>query len=102
VRPEHGWAQALFAAQNREYLDWWLLQRFPGRTLEELDNVDWLRLQRALEVGRIVDVEAKNALYLEGKLKADAFKPREWQAIQEHDRLYEAWEAEQAQRMAAQ
>ena len=62
--------------------------------------MDWLRLQRALEVGRMVDIENRNALYLEGKLKPDAFKPHEWRAIQEHDRLMELWEADQ--RMAAQ
>ncbi len=90
-----GWAEALFADQHRDYLDWWLLQRFPGRTLEELDSVDWLRLQRALEVGRIVDIEARAALYQEGKLQPEAIRPHEWRAIVEHDRLYELWEAEQ-------
>ena len=48
----------------------------------------------------MVDIENRNALYLEGKLKPDAFKPHEWRAIQEHDRLMELWEADQ--RMAAQ
>ena len=71
------------------------MQRFPGRTPDELDSIDWLRLQRALEVGRIVDVEAKNALLLEGKLDADKLTAGEWRAIQRHNRLYEEWEAEQ-------
>ena len=62
---ERGLAEALFVAQNEAYIDWWLLQRFPGKTLEELDNVDWLRLQRAMEVDRIVESEQRrNAYYL--------------------------------------
>ena len=69
------------------------MQRFPGRTLEELDNVDWLRLRRAMEVGRIVDVEAKHSLYLDGKLGADSITSAEWRAIERHNELYDAWES---------
>lgn len=86
-------AEAAFAAEYQEYIDWWLMQKFPGRTLEELDNIDWLRLRRAMEVGRIVDVEAKNALLIEGKLKADAIRPAEWRMIERHNELYDAWES---------
>jgi hypothetical protein len=68
------------------------MQRFPGRTLEELEGVDWLRLQRALEVGRIVDVEARRKLNLDGKLAADAIPPHEWRMIAEHDRLMDELE----------
>lgn len=71
------------------------MQKFPGRTLEELDNLDWLRLQRALEVGRVVDVETKRALLVGGKLKADAISAQDAQAIQVHDELFDLWEAEQ-------
>ncbi len=74
-------------AHNREYLDWLLLQRFPGRTLEELDNVDWLRLQRAWEVGRIVDAEEKRQLWLGKKLKEEAITADEWAMIAAHDKL---------------
>ena len=69
------------------------MQRFPGRTLEELDGMDWLRLRRAMEVGRIVDVEAKHALYLDGKLGADSITSAEWRAIERHNELYDAWES---------
>lgn len=52
-------------AQNEAYIDWWLLQKFPNRTLEELDDVDWIRLQRAMEVDRVVESEQRrNAYYL--------------------------------------
>lgn len=78
---------------NRVYFDWWLMQKFPGRTLEELDGMDWLRLQRALEVGRIVELEGKNTLVTEGKLPADALTSREWAQIQRHNAIFDEWEA---------
>ena len=84
---ERGHAEAVFIIENREWLDWWLMQRFPGRTLEELDNVDWLRLQRAMEVERIVNVEQRHKLYLDDKLKADDLTPQEWRMIRKHNRL---------------
>lgn len=93
VSAARGWAEAMFLRENREYLDWWLMGKFPGRTLEELDRVDWLRLQRAIEVGRIVDVEQKNALIIDGKLDGDTLTGEEWQAIRRHNRLYEAVES---------
>lgn len=77
----------MFLAQNADYLDWWLLQKFPGRTLEELDSVDWLRLQRAQEVDRIVTVEQKRQLMTQGKLKGDDITADEWRTIRRHDRL---------------
>jgi len=83
----------VYLQANREYLDFWLMQKFPGRTLEELDRIDWLRLQRALEVGRIVELEAKNTLVTEGKLPAESLTAREWAQIQRHNALFDEWEA---------
>lgn len=74
--------------QNREYLDWWLMQRFPGRTLEELDGIDWLRLQRAEEVGRIVAIEQRLRAWHKRKTadkRADEFTTDEWRIIKRHD-----------------
>ena len=85
---ERGYAEAEFLRTNREYLDWWLLQKFPGRTLEELDGVDWLRLMRAEDVGRIVDVERRYKLWHAKKdRKPDEFTAAEWRMIRQHDRL---------------
>ena len=84
----------MYLHDNREYLDFWLMQKFPGRTLEELDGIDWLRLQRALEVGRIVELEAKNTLVTEGKLPAESLTSREWAQIQRHNAIFDEWEAE--------
>ncbi len=84
----------MYLHNNREWFDWWLMQKFPGRTLEELDGIDWLRLQRALEVGRIVELESRNTLVLEGKLPAENLTPREWTQLKRHNALFDEWEAE--------
>ena len=83
----------MYLRENREWFDWWLLQKFPGRTLEELDGIDWLRLQRALEVGRIVELEGKNTLVTEGKLPAESLTDQEWRQIRRHNALFDEWEA---------
>ncbi len=88
-----GIAEAVYLRDNREYLDWWLMQKFPSRTLEELDRMDWLRLQRALEVGRIVDIETKNTLVTEGKIPAESLTAREWAQIRRHNAIFDEWEA---------
>ena len=79
----------MFVAQNEAYIDWWLLQRFPGKTLEELDNVDWLRLQRAMEVDRIVESEQRrNAYYLKMFPKPERdIEPADAVMWAHHDRL---------------
>ena len=88
ITAERGIAEAVFLCENREYLDWWLMQRFPGRTLEELDGVDWLRLQRAEQVARIVDVEQRHATWLKRKdHKASDLSPADWRMIRRHNRM---------------
>lgn len=82
---ERGIAEALFLRHNAEFLDWWLLQKFPGRTLEELDGMDWLRLQRALEVDDVVRVEERHRQYQAKELKK--LTPREYARVQWHDEL---------------
>jgi hypothetical protein len=79
-------AEAIFVADNEAYIDWWLLEKFPGRTLEELDGVDWLRLQRAMEVDRIVEAEQRRLAYIEsgGEGEPDA---DDWRMWEHHDRL---------------
>ena len=86
---ERGLAEAQFIAQNRAWLDYWLLQRFPGKTLEELDAIDWPRLMQAVEIERIVSIETKRAQLLAGELKRKHFKSWELRRIAEHDELLE-------------
>lgn len=66
------------------------MQRFPGRTLEEIDQTDWGRLLRAVAVGRITQVEALREL---GISEPDRVTPEQWAAIQVHDELLEQVES---------
>lgn len=68
-------------------VDGWLMDLFPGRTLEELDGVDYLRLQRALDAKRIAAAEDKRKLYLDGTLKGDQMSPSEWVILRDNDRM---------------
>lgn len=62
-----------------------MLQRFPGRTLEELDGMDWPRYLRALAAERIEAIEYRRRMWMAKKLKAEDITPEDWEAIQEHD-----------------
>lgn len=75
---------ALLALLPEAYWDAYLLQRFPGKTLEELDGLDWARLMRAQQVRHIDQVEEVRELYLKGKYKPT---PDEWASVLRHDRL---------------
>jgi hypothetical protein len=79
-------AEGLFLADNEAYVDWWLLQKFPGKTLEELDSIDWPRLQRAMEVDRIVESEQRRLAWYEGgcSTEPDAADLRLWA---QHDKI---------------
>lgn len=59
------------------------MRRFPGRTLEELDGMDYGRWMRALAAEQAETLERKRAAQSAGRgdLTAD-----EWKRIQEHDR----------------
>lgn len=69
-----------------------MLELFPGRTLEELDALDWPRLQKALKVRRMLAVEAKRSLQLRGRIDKKAISAEEWQMIRDHDMLLESSE----------
>lgn len=75
--------------QQAEFVDWWLLQKFPGRTLEELDGIDWLRLQRAMEVEEVVRIEERNRQYHAKEIKR--MSSREYERVRWHDELVAEW-----------
>jgi hypothetical protein len=58
---------------------------FPGRTLEELDEMDYARLQRAMEARNIERVEELRGLTLAKKRKAT---PDEYRQFVAHDTLF--------------
>lgn len=64
-------------------LDAWLLEKFPGKTLDELDGIDFARYWRALEVQNIQALERMRDLQLKGSYQPS---PAEWQRIRRHDR----------------
>lgn len=70
-------------------LDAWLLERFPGKTLDELDAMDLPRYWRAVAVQRVRAIEDMRKLHLRGKYKPT---PQEWRQIMQHDRLVAAEE----------
>jgi hypothetical protein len=72
------------------FFDAMVMRLFPGRTLEELDQVDWPRLMRALEVRQIETVEMLRQLHFEGK--APPMDAAQWRQIAAHDRLMERFE----------
>ena len=50
------------------YIDAWMLRTFPGRTLDELDDMDWVRLRRAQAAQQVIDIEEQRKLHRAGKL----------------------------------
>lgn len=64
------------------------MARFPGRTLEELDTMDYGRLMRALAAGNVEAVEARRQLYLADKVK---LSDDEWAAVRDHDEWVDEW-----------
>jgi hypothetical protein len=66
--------QALFDAR--------LMARFPGRTLEELDGMDYGRVLKAFQAGHIEGVETRRALWVQQKAQ---LTDDDWAAIREHD-----------------
>jgi len=62
-----------------------MLRRFPGRTLDELDRMDWPRYLRAIDAENIEAVEERRRLMLAGKIGKDGMTPDDWAAIRQHD-----------------
>jgi hypothetical protein len=64
-----------------------LLDLFPGRTLEELDQMDLNRLYRAKIAKGMERVEDRRKLFLAGKLEPTQLDAGEWTLITEMDAL---------------
>ena len=76
---------------NDALIDAHLLRVFQGRTLDELDMMDWPRYIRAKEVERVTAIEARRTQFLAGNLAANAIAADEWDAITEHDELMKTY-----------
>jgi hypothetical protein len=71
--------------------DAWLLANFPGRTLEELDTMNWGRYLRAQMALHVRSVEEKRLMHMQSLIKSDQMRPADWEAIAEHERILAAW-----------
>lgn len=76
--------------QSQTELDAFLLRKFPGRTLDELDQMDWPRFLRAMEAEAIIRVEEKRSAFFRGDVKT--MSEDEWTMIVEHDELVKRWQ----------
>lgn len=65
-----------------------MLSNFPGRTLEELENMDILRWMRAMDARNIETVEHLRRMQMSGAKKAKDIPERELRKFIEHDRLF--------------
>jgi hypothetical protein len=66
------------------------LELFPGRTLEELDQMDLNRLYRAKIAARMQATEYRRKRFLEGKIKSNDIEPDEWKLITQMDEWAES------------
>lgn len=71
--------------------DSWMLQHFPGRTLEELDNIDILRFMRAMEARALESTERLSTKIAENKTKATEIEPEDMKKILENNELWESY-----------
>lgn len=74
---------------NDALFDSWLLEQFPGRTLDELDNMDIFRYLRSMEARNLDNLETmrKEQTKKGGKLKASDISQKDWKRIKEHDEI---------------
>lgn len=72
-------------------IDAWLLTTFPGRTLEELDGIDfgrWMRAREVLEIDRI------ELLILEYHQKRAKPGNSDWRRIRQHNRWWREYQGQ--------
>lgn len=65
--------------------------QFPGRTLDELDDMDLLRYLRAMEARNIDTLEETAHQVQTGKRKGSDVSKEEWEQIREHQKIWESF-----------
>ncbi len=60
---------------------------YPSRLPHEFEQMDWFAYMRMREVDRLLAVERKRMLQIEGKLNANDLTPEDWAYIEFHDEL---------------
>lgn len=61
------------------------MRRFPGRTLEELDQMDWARYMRAMEAEKVMVAEEQRSAFLGGSIKT--MSEDTWKTIAENEEI---------------
>lgn len=62
-----------------------MLRRFPGRTLEELDAMDWARYMRAMEAEKVMIAEEQRSAFLGGTIKT--MSEDMWNVVAENEEI---------------
>jgi hypothetical protein len=70
-----------------EVIDAHLLKAFPGRTLDELDSMDYGRYRRAIHAQSVMDIEDVGRLLTAGKVEASKIAPEVLEALRNHNAL---------------
>ena len=71
--------------QSEAEVDAILLRKFAGRTLEELDQINWPRYMRAMEAERVMQVEERRLALLGGHIKN--MSADDWELISENEEI---------------
>ncbi len=66
------------------------MRQFPGRTLDELDGIDWFRLRRAKQAEIVEEAEKVNQLYKDKRIDADKIPTSVWETIRDNQRILES------------
>ena len=62
-----------------------MLRRFSGRTLEELDQMDWARYMRAMEAEKVMVAEEQRSAFLGGHIKT--MSEEMWNVVAENEEI---------------
>jgi len=65
--------------------------QFPGRTLDEIDEMDLLRYLRAMEARNIDTLEETAHQVQTGKKKGSDVSKEEWEQIRDHQKIWESF-----------
>jgi len=77
---------------NDALFDSYMLENFPGRTLDELDSMDSLRFFRAMGARNISMVENLREQQMTGSKKGNEIPASTYKKILEHDKTFRDFE----------
>ncbi len=63
--------------------------------LEELDQMDWVRYNRALHARSIIESEEMAQSYKAGNIKAKNISPQRWERIRKNDEIMHRYRPKQ-------